>query len=343
MPENKFPLVSVVMPVFNHPAHRLRRAIQSILDQTYPCFELIVADGTLTDDNLKTVEKFNDPRIIHCRAKGYIDCLNLGIEKASGVYIARMDSDDISLPQRLEEQVRFLEQNPQVDLCSCQAELFGDIKPCVTKHPADIDFITYVKQGGILHPAIMFRRRLKVQYEHIKPCEDCLLFRRLLLNGCVIKNLDKVLFKNRVNRTSIMDRHPKLMTLYLAKINLEAFNGFSRLKGALGFSALEKRRFSVSDFSDFFSFVAEIEKSDGVYGIKALRMFRPYLDYMISHCENKRAVWFKLLTTPLFYKACSPVSKLVRQIFSIHNKRFPDGRKIKVATVLGREIPLKKR
>lgn len=345
------PFVSVVMPVFNHPPYRLRRAIQSILDQTYSCFELIVADGSLTDVNLKVVEEFNDPRIVYCKAKGYINCLNLGLKKANGVYIARMDSDDVSLPQRLEEQVRFLEQNPHVGLCSCQAELFGDIAPHVTKYPAEVDFISYVKRGEIIHPAIMFRRTLNIEYEHIKPYEDCLLFRILLLNGCVIKNVDKVLFKSRVNRNSIMARHPKLMTRYLSKINLEAFSRLPQFKGILSFSPWKKRRFSISDFSGFFAFVGKMKKWDALYGTDALSMFRPFLDYMISHAANKRMIYFKLLTSPVFYELASPVfyetyrpvRNIVRQIFSIHNKRLSDGRKIKVATVLGRDIKLGRR
>lgn len=340
MSKADLPLVSVVMPVFNHPAYRLRRAIQSILNQTYPHIELIVADGNLTDVNLKVVEEFNDSRIVYCRAKGYIACLNSGIEKAAGDFIARMDSDDVSLPQRLEKQVRFLRQNPHVGLCSCQAELFGDIKPRVTNHPADVDFFTCVRDGGIVHPAMMFRRELNVRYENIKPCEDCLLFRRLLADGCIIKNLNEVLFKSRVNKTSIMGRHPKLMERYLAKINLEAFDALPDLKGILGFSALEKRRFSVSDFSGFFSFVAAMEKSDACNGLKVPKMFLPYLDYMISHCADKRKLWLKLLTSRTFYKTYKPVGRLVRQIFSIRNKRLSDGRKIKVATFLGLDIKL---
>lgn len=342
MSENDLPLVSVVMPVFNHPAYRLRRAVRSILNQTYPHIELIVADGNLTDANLKVVEEFNDSRIAYYKAKGYIACLNLGLEKAAGDFIARMDSDDVSLPQRIEEQVRFLRQNPQIGLCSCQAELFGDIEPRVTKYPADVDFFTYVRVGGIVHPAMMFRRELNVCYEHIKPCEDCLLFRRLLASGCVIKNLDKVLFKNRVNKTSMMERHPKLMARYLAKINLETFGAFPDLKGILGFSALEKRRFTISDFSGFLSFVAAVEKSKAFDGVKAPKTFRPYLDYMISHCGDRRKMWLKLLTSRVFYQTYKPVGRLVRQIFSIRNKRLSDGRKIKIATVLGLEIRLKR-
>lgn len=332
------------MPVFNHPARRLRRAVESILNQTYSDFELIVVDGGLTDANSRVIGEFDDPRIVFRKAKGYINCLNLGLKTAKGVYIARMDSDDVSLPQRLEEQVRFLEQNPQVGLCSCQAERFGDVEPYITEFPENVDFITCVKTGGVLHPAMMFRRELNIEYEHVKPCEDCLLFRRLLLNGCVIKNLNKVLFKSRENKTSIMERHPKLMARYLAKINLDAFDRLPRLRGILSFSekVFEKKSFSAADFASFFAFVREMKRSDAADGLDPLAMFRPYLDYMISHCENKPAAYFKMLASREFRETYRPAHALLRQIFSIRNKRSPDGRKTKVVTILSVDIVIKK-
>lgn len=332
------------MPVFNHPARRLRRAVESILNQTYSDFELIVVDGGLTDANSRVIGEFDDPRIVFRKAKGYINCLNLGLKTAKGVYIARMDSDDVSLPQRLEEQVRFLEQNPCVGLCSCQAERFGDVEPYITEFPENVDFITCVKTGGVLHPAMMFRRELNIEYEHVKPCEDCLLFRRLLLDGCVIKNVDKVLFKSRENKTSIMERHPKLMARYLAKINLDAFDRLPRLRGILSFSekVFEKKSFSAADFASFFAFVREMKRSDAADGLDPLAMFRPYLDYMVSHCENKPAAYFKMLASREFRETYRPAHALLRQIFSIRNKRSPDGRKTKVVTILSVDIVIKK-
>ncbi len=330
------------MPVFNHPARRLRRAVESILNQTYSDFELIVVDGGSTDANSRVIGEFDDPRIVFRKAKGYINCLNLGLKTARGVYIARMDSDDVSLPQRLEEQVRFLEQNPRVDLCSCQAELFGDAAPRVTDYPENVDLAVCVEMCGIVHPAMMFRRELNVEFEHVKPCEDSLLFRRLLLDGRVIKNLNKVLFKSRVNGDSIMARHPEWTARLMSKINLDAFDRLPDLKGKLGFSALDKKRFSVSDFSNFFAFVEEAKKSDALRGMRVGSVFRPYLDYMISHCENKPAVWCKLLTSRAFHDIYRSARAIFRQIFSVRNKRLPDGRKIKVLTVSGLEIVLRK-
>lgn len=112
------PKVSVVMPIFKHSEEMLTSAIYSILDQTFSDFELIIIDGSSDENNFNIISKINDKRIRYFKIKGYINSLNFGIEQARGEYIARMDSDDISLPQRLEEQVNFLDNNLDVSLCS---------------------------------------------------------------------------------------------------------------------------------------------------------------------------------------------------------------------------------
>ena len=112
-----------------------------------------------------------------------------------------------------------------------------------------------------------------------------------------------------------MVRRPKLMELLMAKINLYAFSRLPRLRGILNFSetVLDKRSFMISDFSSFFKFVGEMKKLDAVYGIN-----------------------------PLFYTFYRPFKKIVQLIFSIRNKRLSNGRKIKVMTIFGAEIKLKK-
>lgn len=113
----KPPLVSVVMNVRNGEPY-LEEAVQSILDQTYHHFELIVVDDGSTDNTSKILEKFKvrDSRIniITQDAKGIYYAANNGCMAAKGKYIARFDSDDISLPGRLEKQVKFLEENPDI-------------------------------------------------------------------------------------------------------------------------------------------------------------------------------------------------------------------------------------
>ena len=83
------------MPIFIHKEWQLTAAIKSILNQTYENIEFIIVDGSSTSKNYDIIKRFNDSRIFYYQTKGYINCLNLGLAKSKGEYIARMDSDDI--------------------------------------------------------------------------------------------------------------------------------------------------------------------------------------------------------------------------------------------------------
>src|SRR3712207_6771527 len=101
------PLVSVILPVYNSEKY-IGPAVQCILDQSLGDFELIVIDDASSDRTLEVVQSFRDERIRIVRKErntGYTVSLNQGLSLARGKYIARMDADDVSLPERLERQV----------------------------------------------------------------------------------------------------------------------------------------------------------------------------------------------------------------------------------------------
>ena len=115
------PKVSVVMSVYNGDKH-LREAVESILHQTFRGFEFIIVDDGSTDRTWEILASYEDPRIALVRNEeniGLTKSLNRGLEMARGEYVARQDADDISLPERLEKQVEFLENNAEVGLLSC--------------------------------------------------------------------------------------------------------------------------------------------------------------------------------------------------------------------------------
>jgi len=112
------PLVSVLMPVYNGEKY-LNEAIDSILSQTYSDFEFIIVNDGSTDKTEEIILSYADDRIRYVKNEEnirLIRTLNKGIDLAKGKYIARMDADDISLPNRLEKQVTFMEENPRVGL-----------------------------------------------------------------------------------------------------------------------------------------------------------------------------------------------------------------------------------
>jgi glycosyltransferase involved in cell wall biosynthesis len=123
----KFPRVSILLPVFNG-AITLKSAIQSVIDQEYLDWELIILDDGSTDDSLKILGTFHDSRIKIISdglRKGLATRLNIGIDLALGIYIARMDADDLCFPKRLEMQISFLDSHPEVDLTACKTLAFS--------------------------------------------------------------------------------------------------------------------------------------------------------------------------------------------------------------------------
>lgn len=128
--DDVFPLVSVILPVFNG-APFLLKSVRSILAQTYSNFELIIIDDGSTDNGLDQINTLNDFRIrIFCDGvrKGLAARLNEGIFHSRGKFIARMDADDIAFPQRLEMQVHYLTSHPDIDLLATRAVVFSNNK-----------------------------------------------------------------------------------------------------------------------------------------------------------------------------------------------------------------------
>ena len=123
-------LISVIMSVYNGEKY-LVQAIESILNQTYQNFEFIIIEDSSTDNSLDILEEYakKDSRIKIIKKeknigiKGFIENLNLGISIAEGKYIARMDQDDVSLPERFQKQVDFLEKNSDFTICHHRVKL----------------------------------------------------------------------------------------------------------------------------------------------------------------------------------------------------------------------------
>jgi len=105
------PTVSVIIPTYNR-AHLIGRAIESVLSQTYDCFEIIIVDDASVDGTERVIRNYTDKRIRYIRSDknmGPAGARNVGIESARGKYIAFLDSDDEWLPEKLKKQIRILE------------------------------------------------------------------------------------------------------------------------------------------------------------------------------------------------------------------------------------------
>ncbi len=212
MPNNV--IVSVILPVYNAQDY-ISEAIESILNQTFQNFELILINDGSSDDSLEIINSYSDHRIrvINQKNKGLARSLNIGLAQANGKFIARMDADDISLANRLEVQVRFLEKNPHIKLVGSAVDLIDKNGHLIC---SDVSFTGnsflkwFLKNKGnpFKHPTVLFHKEVAINVggynEKIgKYFEDYYLWNEISKHGD-IEIINKVLLKYRITPGSIM-------------------------------------------------------------------------------------------------------------------------------------------
>lgn len=156
-----YPLISVVMPVYNGEKY-LQEAIDSILNQTYDKFEFIILNDGSTDSSEDIILSYSDPRIKYVKNEvnlKIVKTLNKGVALSVGKYIARMDADDISLPERFEKQVKFLESNTDIDVCGSYIQTIGakEYKRPYPITPESVQ-VAMLFYSPLAHPCVMLRK-----------------------------------------------------------------------------------------------------------------------------------------------------------------------------------------
>jgi glycosyltransferase involved in cell wall biosynthesis len=204
-------MITIAMPFFNSAA-TLELAIRSLLHQSYTDFELLLCDDGSTDKSLAIAHSFHDPRVI-CWSDGrrlrLAARLNECIDRARGLFLARMDADDIAYPDRLAHQLAFLMTRAEVDLCSAGAMVFGKYgRPLWRFSPAlEHAGITRSPFRGfpLWHPLWMGRiewfRRWRYE-EGALLAQDQELLLRSYPNSC-FANLPQVLLGYRQERVTL--------------------------------------------------------------------------------------------------------------------------------------------
>lgn len=196
------PKISVILSVKNQ--DHLTEAVKSILNQTYTNFEFIIVN-----DEQKNLIIPKDPRIIiinNHKNLGLTKSLNIGLKKAKGEYIARMDADDISKPQRLKTELDFLEKNPEVALVGSWVNLIdGNGSFLRTKKlPTDYETIknNLIKANQFYHPTLMIRKKvfdeMGIYDEKYIYSQDYELILRVA-SKYPVENIPKPLLDYRVN------------------------------------------------------------------------------------------------------------------------------------------------
>lgn len=213
------PVISVIMGIYNQQNRVwLEQAIHSVLNQSFRDFEFIIYNDGSNREETSYLEKIAewDERIVLIQNPvnhGLAYSLNTCIDAARGKYLARMDDDDISLPNRLREQYEFMETHPAVDYVGCNAYLIDNRGVWGVRHmpenPRKQDFLRY---SPFIHPTVMIRRRVFERtsgYRSSKEtwrCEDYELFMRLWKLGYRGYNMQQVLLQYREDRDSYKKR-----------------------------------------------------------------------------------------------------------------------------------------
>src|SRR5579862_9611696 len=166
--------LSVILPVYNSDRF-IRQSVQSILNQTFRDFELIIIDDGSKDKTEEILKSFKDKQSLRDKSLkrikiiknpknlGVAKSLNIGLKESKGEYVARCDADDINIKDRFKKQVNFLDKHPDYVLVGSQAELINnsDKKISDTNLPVadkEIRKMMFIR-NPILHPSVVFRRK----------------------------------------------------------------------------------------------------------------------------------------------------------------------------------------
>ena len=214
------PKVTVLMSVYNGEKY-LKEAIDSILNQTFKDFEFLIINDCSTDNTVAIILSYHDPRIrlINNKKNVGITCsLNKGIKLSKGAYIARMDGDDISYPQRLEKEISIIEKDKEIGMVTSWIDEFGSIN----KHsdyfiivrtvnaPEEI-FYTLLFHNCIVHSTVLFKKELVLSLggydESYKQSQDYDLWIKISRISKIVKIREALLARrsheNTISRRSI--------------------------------------------------------------------------------------------------------------------------------------------
>ncbi len=221
MTQGQCPRVSVVMP-FKNRADLIGETIDSVLSQTWTDFELIcISDGS-TDESDEIVRGYaaKDARVSlvsNENKPGVAGAANTGLAHARGEFVARIDSDDIMLQNRIAVQVRFMDEHPEVAVCGSWVQTFGEVDGTIWRLPVSHEEICVwmLFHGALAHPAVIIRRQrfeeIGLRYDGNFAAEDYELWTRAA-RKVRLANVPRILLRYRIHPTAVTTTyHDRLM------------------------------------------------------------------------------------------------------------------------------------
>lgn len=225
------PIVSVVMSVYNQ-AEFLSQALNSILAQSLPQFEVIIIDDDSNQATQNLLRGFSDNRIKlirHPHRLGLAKSLNTGIKLARGQFVARMDADDIALPHRFKTQFNYLKEHPNIAGCGSAVELINTQGKTIghKRFPASYSALKKVilRYNPFIHSSMMIRKKILDELGNydtsLNGAEDYDLWLRLISQYPLV-NLNHILLKYRINPHGVSWRSLKHVETQALKARINA-------------------------------------------------------------------------------------------------------------------------
>jgi glycosyltransferase involved in cell wall biosynthesis len=224
--------ISVILPIYNCKNY-ISECIDSVLNQTYKNFELIIIDDCSTDGTYELVSSIKTPKIKLFKKEkntGYTNSLNFGLSIATGKYVARMDGDDVCHLERFEKQINFMENNPDIILCGTNYKILGSDEIITNNYTHSLLMLDLIDKCPFAHPTIFMRTEVLRKYNlnymsEYEPAEDYKMWTILSKYG-KLANLDEILLYYRVhdNQTTFLNRKKqteisnKISTEYISEL-----------------------------------------------------------------------------------------------------------------------------
>lgn len=331
-------LVSVIMPAYNAEKY-IAEAINSILNQTFTDFELIIIDDCSIDNTVDIIKKFKDSRIHFYQNEnnlGIAKNLNRALDLAVGNYIARMDSDDISLPERLEKQVKYLEGHPNIAVVGTGIECFG---VCWDKRIFSVSSeqlkVDLLFSSCFAHPTVMMRADIigknALHYDpYFSKMEDYDLWCRVAEKH-EIASLPEVLLKYRVHTGQVTQSFSEenVIQMYeLKKRQLEQLhiqNAGNKAK-IFTYFCMEKYKKQFESVLKIYSILNEIEENNAIYKIYNREILKQTISVVKSKLLNQLSIKQSLQITilckdyPIKYVTSQLLSKVLIRFKSNYKK-----------------------
>lgn len=313
------PDVSVIMSVYNVNDNYLKKSIESILNQTYENFEFIIIDDCTNQDNINTINSYKDNRIVLIRNQvnlGLTKSLNKAILVSKGKYIARMDADDISILNRFEKQVNYLEKNQDTIVVGGLAKVIGrnSIPMSRIENQEVMRMRSIFSNCIMVHPTAMINHELlnkyKISYdESVRKAQDYMFWADCLLNKAKICVLDEVVLEYRIHEEQDTNKCSNEQIKCAQKVQRKLLsllidNELNEEIMSLHHSIVQgKINTNIEDYTNHFINLLESNEIKQVFDVE---MFKKECYYMFLMMTVKGIVHyrdFKGLKSPIFWNA----------------------------------------